>query len=81
MQDVCVKISSAGSCRATCATSLYADLLCEISLSVGQLMQDLCNRISCARSLFQDVCIRIFAGPLVEDPLPDDINELYQHSA
>ena len=61
MQDVCVKISSAG--------------------SVGTLVQDLCLRVSCARSLhqdlqslFQDLCIRTSAGPLVEDYLPDCAN-------
>ena len=72
MQDLCVRISCAylcvrtsasGSCMTTCARSLYADLLCKISLSgclhqdpVGPLAQDLCTRISCARSLFQDLC-------------------------
>ena len=38
---------------------------------VGPLVQDLCTRISCSRSLFQDLCIKISAGPLVEDFLPD----------
>ena len=52
---LCVRISASGSCIATCARSLYADLLCKISLSgclqqdpVGPLAQDLCMRISCA---------------------------------
>ena len=46
--------------------SRYADLLCKVSLSgclhqdpVGPLVQDLRMRISCARSLYQDACIRI----------------------
>ena len=60
------KIFSAESCRSTCARSVCADLLSKISLSgylhqdpVIPLGQNLCLRISCARSLCQDVCIRI----------------------
>ena len=63
---LCVKISASGSCMTTYARSLYADLLCKISLSgclpqggVGPLVQDLCTRISSARSFFQDLCISI----------------------
>ena len=66
MQDVSARISASGSCRTSCARSLYEDLLSRISLScclhqdpVGPLAQDLCLRISCARSLCHDVCIRI----------------------
>ena len=39
MQDISVMMSASGSCRTTCARSLYADLLCKISLS-GCLQQD-----------------------------------------
>ena len=60
----CVKISSAGSSRATCARSLYADLLCKMSVSrspqqdpVGPLAQDLCMSVSCAY-----LCVRISAS-------------------
>ena len=53
-------MSASRSCRTTCARSLslYADLLCKISLSgclhqdpVGPLGQGLCMRISCAKCL------------------------------
>ena len=60
---LCVRISASASCMTTCARSLYANLLCKISLSgclhqdpVGPIVQDLCMRISCPRSLFQDLC-------------------------
>ena len=62
-EDLC-KMS--GSFTSTCARSVYVDLLCKISLSgslhqdpVGPLVQDLCMRISCPRSLSHDACIRI----------------------
>ena len=71
---LCVRISASGSCMTTCERYLYADLLCKISLSgclqLGPLVQDFCTRISCARSLCQDLCVMTSAGPLVEDPLP-----------
>ena len=44
-------MSASGSCRTSCARSLYVDLLCKISLSgslhqdpVGPLVQDLCMK-------------------------------------
>ena len=67
LQDVFVRIffASAAS-RATCARSLYAGLLSKIALSgslrqdpvVGPLVRDHCMRISCARCLSRDVCMR-----------------------
>ena len=67
LQGVFVRISASAASRATCARSLYAGLLSKIALSgslrqdpvVGPLVQDHCMRISCARSLCHDVCIRI----------------------
>ena len=57
MQDLSVRISASGSCRPSCARSLYVDLLCKISLS-GSLHQDpvgpLC-KISVCGSLVQDL--------------------------
>ena len=61
------RISAPRSCsRTTCARSLYEDLLCKMFESgclyeepLGQPVQDLCMRISCARCLCQDLCIRI----------------------
>ena len=66
LQDVFVRISASAASRATCARSLYAGLLSKTSLSgslrqdpvVGPLVQDHCIRISCARCLCQNVCIR-----------------------
>ena len=61
--DLSVWMPASGSCRTTCARSLYADLLCEICLSgclhqdpVGQFVQDLCMRI-----FVQDLFFRISA--------------------
>ena len=66
MQDVCVKIFSAGSCRSACARSVYEDLLCKMSVwgslhqePVGPLVQDRCMRFSGARCLCQDLLSRI----------------------
>ena len=66
MQDVCVRISASGACRATCARSLYEVLLCKISVSrfpqqdsVGAVVQDRYMRISCAKCLCQDLFGRI----------------------
>ena len=66
LEDLSFMMSSSGSCRTSCARSLSADLLSKTSLSgclhqdpVGPLVQGLCLRISCPRSLCQDVCIRI----------------------
>ena len=56
---ISARISASGSCRTTCARSLYADFLSKISF----LMQDLCIRISCAKCPCQDLCIRMSAGP------------------
>ena len=58
MQDLSVRISASGSCRTSCARSLYVDLLCKISLSrslhqdpvVGPLVQDLCMKSEIATS-------------------------------
>ena len=65
-QDHSVRMSASRPGRTTCARSLYVDLLSKISLAgslhqdpVGPLAQDLCMRISCARSLCQDLCIRV----------------------
>ena len=72
-QDLCVRISCAkslvrmsasGSCRTTCARFLYADLSPDLSVTISAprsrpLVEDLCTRISCARSLCQDICIRV----------------------
>ena len=58
VQDLSVMMFATRSCRTTCARSLYADLLCKISLSgcvhqdpVGPLVRDLCMKISCAMCL------------------------------
>ena len=66
MRNVCVKIFSAGSCRSTCARSLYEDLLCKMFVSgslhqepVGPLVQDRCMRFFGARCLRQDLLSRI----------------------
>ena len=66
LQGVFVRISASAASRATCARSLYAGLLSKIALSgslrqdpvVGPLVQDHCMRISCARFLSRDVCMR-----------------------
>ena len=66
LQGVFVRISASAASRATCARSLYAGLLSKIALSgslrqdpvVGPLVQDHCMRISCARCLSRDVCMR-----------------------
>ena len=66
LQGVFVRISASAASRATCARSLYAGLLSKIDLSgslgqdpvVGPLVQDDCMRISCARCLSRDVCMR-----------------------
>ena len=58
VQDLSFRISAPRSCsRATCARSLYEDLLCKISVSgclyqepLGPLAQDHCMRISCKMS-------------------------------
>ena len=76
MQDLSVMMSASGSCRTSCARSLYEDLLCKISLSgclhqdpVGPLVQDLSvrmpasgyRRTSCARSLYEGL-LRLAQG-------------------
>ena len=81
-QDQCMRISCArclcqdllGSCRSTCARSVYEDFLRKMSLSRSlyadllcvSLCEDLCNRIlydhSVCGSLAQDLCVRIFAS-------------------
>ena len=76
---LCVKASASGSCMTTCARSLYAVLLRNISVRI--FAAGSC-RTTCARSLHQDLlrkisldlCIRISAGPLVEvEPLVQDL--------
>ena len=59
-------MSASGSCRTSCARSLYVDLLCKISLlgslhpdPLGRLVQDLCNVCG---SLVQDLSVRISAS-------------------
>ena len=67
VQDLSFQISAPRSCsRATCARSLYEDLLCKMSASgslyqepLGPLVQDHCMRISCTRCLRQDLLSRI----------------------
>ena len=63
MQDLSVMMSASGSCRTSCARSLYEDLLHKISLSgclqqdpVGPLVQDLSG------SLVQDLSVRMSAS-------------------
>ena len=67
-------MSASGSCRTSCARSLYVDLLCKISLP--RSLHHLCMMTSCPRSLCQDLCIRILqdlfckisvCGSLVQD--------------
>ena len=66
LQGVFVRISASAASRTSCARSLYVDLLSKIALSgslrqdpvVGPLVQDHCMRISCARCLSRDVCMR-----------------------
>ena len=52
MQDLSVRMFASGSCRTSCARSLYEDLLCKISLS-GSLHQD-----PVAGPLVQDLCMK-----------------------
>ena len=63
LQDVFVRISASAASRATCARSLYEDLLCKMSESgrlyeepLGPLVQELCMRISCACAWFLHLC-------------------------
>ena len=71
MQDLSVMMSASGSCRTSCARSLYEDLcarslLCKISVC-GSLVQDLSVMISAsgscrtsgARSLSADLLCKI----------------------
>ena len=66
VQDHFARISVSGFCMPTCARFLFAALLCKIFLSGslyqnpgGPCVQDLCMWLACARSLCQDLCIRI----------------------
>ena len=66
VQDLSARMSASGSCRTTCARSLYEGLLSKISLAgclhqdpVGPLVQVLCMWSSCARSLCHGLCTRI----------------------
>ena len=75
MQDLCMRISCAKclrSSRTTCAGSLYADLLCKISL-LGCLRQDPVVH----QDLLCKISLRISAGPLVEDPFQITQTQLY----
>ena len=93
MQDVCVGMSASGASRATCASSLYENFLCKMSVSgspqqdpVGAVVQDGCMRISCARCLCQDplsktTCARSLYADLLCVSLCQDpcIRILYDH--
>ena len=77
VQYLCLRISASGSFRTTCARSLQSHW-CKNFIAgslqqdrVGPLAQDLCIRISCARSPCQDLRIRILYIRLLDNPLPD----------
>ena len=75
LQDVFVRISASAASRATCARSLYEDLLCKMSESgrlyeepLGPLVQELCMRISCACAWFLHLCKIGVWGSLSRSP-------------
>ena len=74
MQDLSVRMSASGSCRTSCARTLYVDLLSKISLA-GYLHQDPVG--SCARSLYVDLLSKIsLAGYLHQDPVGPLVQDL-----
>ena len=85
VQDLCFRISVwisfrplvSGSYRATCTRSRIRMLSHHCISPIGALVRDLCIKIlwaTCARSLFQDLCVRILC--LYQDPVGALVQDL-----